>query len=184
VWVLMGLISDTNQRDLLIGIVVVAMACWIYGRWSVPSRPAGTQLKAVLLAGAFMAIGMWWSWPQEDDSLFKQWSPELVKALHAEKKPVYIDFTARWCATCQINKRVYKDSSLRDEFKKRGVIMLKADWTKPDERIVKALDELKESAVPVNALYIPGRDAPLILPKNLTVDNVKAALAELEKAGK
>lgn len=184
IWVLMGLTSDTSQRDLLLGLVIVAAACWIYGRWSVPSKPTPTRIKAVVMASAFLALGLWWSWPQGKDDLFKAWSPELVQTLRAEKKPIYIDFTARWCATCQVNKRVYKDTSLRDEFKKLGVVLLKADWTNPDPRIDHALAELKESAVPVNVLYVPGRDEPVVLSKNLTVDGVKTTLAELDKAAK
>ena len=69
-----------------------------------------------------------------------------------------------------------------EEFKKHGIVMMKADWTNPDDRISAALTELQRAAVPVNVLYIPGRAEPLILPSNLTVDNVKAALAELDKA--
>jgi thiol:disulfide interchange protein len=126
-------------------------------------------------------FGLWWAWPQAKETFWREWSPELVKTLHQDKKPVFVDFTARWCATCQVNHRVYKDESLKEEFKKRGITMLKADWTNPDDRISDALTELKRAAVPVNVLYIPGRAEPLILPNNLTVDNVKAALAELDK---
>lgn len=182
VWVLMGLISEESQRDLLIGLVLVAMACWIYGRWCVPHKPKKTQTKALITAVLTVVLGVWWAWPQPKETFWREWSPELVRTLHQDKKPVYVDFTARWCATCQVNHRVYKDESLKEEFKKRGITMLKADWTNPDDRISDALAELKRAAVPVNVLYIPGRDEPLILPNNLTVENVKAALAELDKA--
>ena len=181
VWVLMGLISEEGQRDLLIGLVFVAMACWIYGRWCLPHKPRATQTKALVWGIVVLVFGLWWAWPQPKETFWREWSPELVKTLHQDKKPVFVDFTARWCATCQVNHRVYKDESLKEEFKKRGITMLKADWTNPDDRISDALTELKRAAVPVNVLYIPGRAEPLILPNNLTVDNVKAALAELDK---
>ena len=181
VWVLMGLISEEGQRDLLIGLVFVAMACWIYGRWCLPHKPKATQTKALVWGIVVLMFGLWWAWPQAKETFWREWSPELVKTLHQDKKPVFVDFTARWCATCQVNHRVYKDESLKEEFKKRGITMLKADWTNPDDRISDALTELKRAAVPVNVLYIPGRAEPLILPNNLTVDNVKAALAELDK---
>jgi thiol:disulfide interchange protein len=105
----------------------------------------------------------------------------MLAGLRAEKKPVYIDFTARWCVTCQTNKLVYNSQSLQDEFKKHGVVTLKADWTNYDERITSALKQLDRAAVPVNVLYVPGGEEPVILPNILTVDNVKAALAELDK---
>ena len=109
---------------------------------------------------------------------------EEVQKLRDEQKPVYIDFTARWCATCQTNKLVYKNEALQEDFKKRGVVQLKADWTNYDERITAALKALDRAAVPVNVLYVPGRDEPLILPNILTVSNVTAALAELDKTEK
>jgi thiol:disulfide interchange protein len=180
VWVLMGLVSEENQRDLLIGLVVIAMACWVYGRWCLPHKPKATQTKALVYAALLAVFGIWWAWPQPKENFWREWSPELVKTLHEDKKPVFVDFTARWCATCQVNHRIYKDESLREEFKKLGVTMLKADWTNPDDRISDALTELKRAAVPVNVLYIPNRAEPLILPNNLTVENVKAALKELQ----
>lgn len=191
-WVLLGLVSEDNGRDLLIGLVIIALAFWIYGRWSIISKPTSVRIRAVIFALAFFLFGIWWAHPQAapaksgstasaSEVVWKEWSPELVTDLRRQKKPVYIDFTARWCATCQVNHRVYSDATLAQDFNKRGVTLLKADWTKPDPRIEKALDELGESAVPVNVLYVPGRDKPIILPKTLTVSNVQAALAELDK---
>ncbi len=182
IWVLMGLTSEDSQRDLLIGLVIIAFALWIYGRWCLPHMPKSVQTKSLLITLAIFAFGSYWAWPQAKEENWREWSPELVKSMHAEKKPVYVDFTARWCATCQVNHRVYKDKALMEEFKRHGITMLKADWTNPDDRISTALTELQRAAVPVNVLYIPGRTEPLILPSNLTVENVRAALVELDKA--
>ncbi len=180
-WALMGLISEESQRDLLIGLVVIAMALWIYGRWCVISKPALVRRWSFIATAVVLMLGLWLSFPRYDD-LWKKWSPDLVKILLNEKKPVYVDFTARWCGTCQFNHHVYSNKSLRDEIKKRGIVMLKADWTAYDPVITKTLqDEFQEQAVPVNVLYIPGREKGLVLPKLLTVDNVKAAFAELDK---
>lgn len=190
-WVLLGHVSDDNGRDLLVGLVIIAFAFWIYGRWSVISKPTRVRVRAVVIALAFFFFGVWWAHPQAEaanareaassEVTWKAWSPELVAELRKDNKPVYIDFTARWCATCQVNHRVYSDATLVADFNQRGVTLLKADWTKPDERIEKALAELGESAVPVNILYVPGRDKPVVLPKTLTVSNVHGALAELDK---
>lgn len=179
-WVLMGLVSEESQRDILIGLVLVAMACWIYGRWVLLHKPKSTRTKGLVAAALVLVFGVSWAWPQPKETFWREWSPELVKQLRQDQKPVFVDFTARWCATCQVNHRVYRDESLRDDFKKRGVTMLKADWTNPDDRIPEALAELNRAAVPVNVLYVPGRAEPYILPSNLTVANVKEALSELD----
>jgi len=180
-WTLMGQVSEIGQRDLLLGLPVIAMGLWVYGRWCPIFQRTATRLKGAAAAAMLVAFGVWWSWPQPKDILWEKWAPEIVRALHEEGTPVYVDFTARWCATCQVNKRVYKDDDLRREFQKKGITLLKADWTDHDERITKALKELDKVAIPVNALYIPGREKPIILPELLTVDKVKAALSELEK---
>ena len=182
-WTLAGMVDEQGLLKALFGLVLVSIACWIYGRWSLPHKPKPTRVKAVIFAALFLIGGTTLAWPESGKHglQWAAWSPETVAQLRDEKRPVYIDFTARWCATCQTNKFVYRDQSLQDEFTKRSVATLKADWTNYDERITAALKALDRAAVPVNVLYVPGREAPVILPNILTVDNVKAALAELDK---
>lgn len=180
-WVLQGQVEDTAQRDILIGIVIVGLACWVYGRWCVIYKAKATRVKGWLAAALILSLGIWWGWPHTG-AAWEEWSPEKVQQLQAEGKPVYIDFTARWCASCQYNKRVYKNAGLKKELERHGVVLLKADWTNYDDRITQALEKLERAAVPVNALYIPGKNEPVILPEILTVDNVKAALGHLDNA--
>lgn len=183
-WSLMGLVSESSQRDLLIGLVFVGAACWIYGRWFVPSKPAGTRVKAVIFALLIFAFGIWMAYPRPKEGNWKEWSPELVRELRDKDVPVFIDFTARWCATCQANKWVYKDASLQELIRKHGVVLLRADWTTPDPRIADALALLDKTAIPVNVLYVPGRSDPVIIDPDAlyTPGLVKQALAELDNA--
>ncbi len=183
-WVLAAMVDEYGHLQAMFGLVFVAVACWIYGRWTPLSKPRATRIKGVVFAILFIGAGLLIAWPQPkgaaDGLKWEHWSPEDVTTLRTEKKPVYIDYTARWCVTCQTNKLVYKDKSLQDEFKKRGIVTLKADWTNDDPRITEALKKLDRAAVPVNVLYVPGKEEPVILPNLLTVDNVKAALAEVK----
>lgn len=195
VWVLTGMVEGQPLLFLLLGLVVVALGCWVYGRWSLPHKPARTRLIAMIVTFAFVGGGLLVGWPRpeaapqldadakivEQGLVWEVWSPEKVAALRAANTPVYIDFTAKWCLTCQVNKRVYKDPGLQALFQKHKVTLLKADWTNENPAIKKALDDLGKAAVPVNALYVPGEAKPHILPELLTVDNVSAALGLLEK---
>ncbi|MCE9519463.1 MAG: thioredoxin family protein, partial [Verrucomicrobia bacterium] len=181
-WVLLGLISDENQRDLLVGLPMIAMALWIYGRWCVISKPNAIRLRGAVAALLMLALGIWMTHPREKGPPWEKWSPQLVEQLVNDGKPVYVDFTARWCSTCQFNHRIYDAPEIREEIKKRGIVLLKADWTDYDPLISKTLKtEFQTEAVPLNVLYVPGRDKPVILPNLLTVANVKAAFAELDK---
>lgn len=186
-WTLAGMVDEYGLLKTLFGLVIVSLACWIYGRWSVPFKPRATRIKAVVLSLLLLVGGLNLAWPEstKHDGLdWQEWSPEKVQALRDEKKPVYIDFTARWCATCQTNKLTYRSKPLQEEFKRRGIVTLKADWTNNDPRITQALADLDKAAVPVNILYVPDRKEPVMLPEILTVEVVKTALAELDKVAK
>jgi thiol:disulfide interchange protein len=193
----------TNQIEglpllfAMLSLVLIALGCWIYGRWALPHLPARTQNMARLITFLAVAGGLWIGLPnasakrshseaavnpKDPDALhWETWSPEKVAALRAAKQPVYIDFTASWCWTCQVNKRVYSDASLRALFKQHHVATLKADWSDENESIRLALEALGKRAVPVNVLYIPGVEEPFILDELLTVGNVSAALQKLGK---
>lgn len=192
-WVLTGFVDGLSLLWLMLGLVPVALGCWIYGRWSLPHKPVPTRLTAVVLALAAVAGGLWLGWPQKMENkhaaqpvfdhglLWEPWSEQAVKDHLASGRPVYIDYTAKWCATCQFNKRVYSDAKLQDIFKLFGVVTMRADYTNEDEVIKKSFEALGKGAVPVNALHIPGSKEPLVLPELLTVDNVAAALSQIGK---
>ncbi|MEN3941308.1 thioredoxin family protein [Prosthecobacter sp. SYSU 5D2] len=177
-WVLTGMVQGQPMLFTLFGLVIIALGCWIYGRWSLPHKPARTRAVAVILTLLSIGGGLAFGWPQIEKK-WETWSPELVAELRAEGKPVYIDYTAQWCFTCQVNKRVYQDEGLMKLIADKKVVLLKADWTNEDPRITKALSALGKAAVPVNVLYAPGKDEPVILPELLTVDNVSAAIKDL-----
>lgn len=190
-WVLTGMVEGQPMLFLLFGLVIIALGCWIYGRWSLPHKPKRTRLIAVVLTLLSIGGGLAFGWPQvekgtvaggshvEGGLTWEAWTPEKVEELRAAKKAVYIDYTAKWCFTCQVNKRVYKDPALQKLIDEKKVVLLKADWTNEDPRITKALSELGKAAVPVNVLYAPDAKEPVILPELLSIDNVSAALNQL-----
>lgn len=146
---------------------------------------------AVVLAALAVLGGMALGWPETEAAVAEEgshseggltweaWSPEKVEALRAEGKAVYIDYTAKWCFTCQVNKRVYKEEAVKQVIADKKVVLLKADWTNEDPRISKALSALGKAAVPVNVLYLPGAKEPVILDELLTADGVVSAMAKI-----
>ncbi len=184
-WTLGGLVDEWHLLMTIFGLVLVSLACWIYGRWYLPHKSAKARTLGLGFAVLAMASGLYLGWPQAapakgsaQDMTWQAWSPELVKQLRDAGKPVYIDFTARWCATCQVNKRVYHNEGLQKLIHEKGIQLLKADWTNYDDRITTVLrDEYKKAAVPVNVYYAPGEKEPVILPELLSVDTVSTALS-------
>jgi thiol:disulfide interchange protein DsbD len=108
------------------------------------------------------------------------WSAERVQQALADNRPVFVDFTAAWCVSCQFNKRTTLE---RPEtiaaFEARRVLLLRADWTRRDPAISAELAKLQRSGVPVYALYSPGATGPRLLSEILSVGEIRAALDAL-----
>ncbi len=181
VWVLAGQTPDTGLLKVLLGLVLIAMAVWVYGRWTQHGGSAGRRRFGYGVALVLLAAGLAWGWPQPPSTevVWQPWSPETVAQLRSEGKLLYVDFTARWCATCQSNKAVvFSSQKVRDALRRHGVVLLRADWTNKDPRITEALASFDRSAVPFDLIYAPGRTDPIILPELLTPDLVLDALAK------
>jgi thiol:disulfide interchange protein/DsbC/DsbD-like thiol-disulfide interchange protein len=113
---------------------------------------------------------------------WQPWSPEAQAKALADGKIVYVDFTARWCATCQVNKRVYKQDDVAAALTTSGVVLLKADWTKKDAVIAEELRKYGRTGIPLNVFLKAGLP-PAILSEALTGTEVIAALKAVS-AGK
>jgi DsbC/DsbD-like thiol-disulfide interchange protein/cytochrome c biogenesis protein CcdA len=173
-WVLAGQVAEDQLLDTLIGLTVVASGVWLYGRFHAP----GSSIARARLGTAGLAVlaasGLWLAWPPSAEEArnavaWEDWSPESVAQLRAEGRIVYVDFTARWCTTCQANKKiVFASDEVRQALADLNVATLKADWTLFNPSITAALEQYGRSAVPLNLVWLPGRNEPIILPELLT----------------
>jgi thiol:disulfide interchange protein/DsbC/DsbD-like thiol-disulfide interchange protein len=185
-WVLGALGGIDAIFALLAGLVLVAMGGWFYGRWA---HAGGIWQPAIAVLLGVVGLAVAWpahvSAPGTQESArpgemaWQPWSPEEVARLTADGKIVFVDYTAAWCVTCQVNKRVaLNNTEVVKAFAKHDVVAMKADWTRQDPRITTELAKLGRNAVPVYAIYMPGGEAPRLLPELLTPSLV---LAEIER---
>jgi thiol:disulfide interchange protein DsbD len=118
----------------------------------------------------------------EISGLWQPWSEEAVSRSLAAGQPVFVDFTASWCLSCQVNERVALGRpEVVQAFQARNVVLMKADWTRHDEAITRALTALGRSGVPAYALYVPGETSPRLLPEVLTPGIVMDAVSKLPR---
>jgi thiol:disulfide interchange protein/DsbC/DsbD-like thiol-disulfide interchange protein len=184
IWVLAGQSSQAGQEYtllyVLLGLTLIALGTWWYGRYNAPgAKPARARLG--LIGGlVLLAAGAVLGWPRASaptDLVWEKWSPEAVAKVQAEGKTAYVDFTARWCFTCQTNKAaVFGSSEVKKLIRDKAIVLLKGDWTNQDPQITAELARFNRSAVPFNLIYKPDASEPIILPELLTAGTVLDAL--------
>jgi thiol:disulfide interchange protein DsbD len=168
-WVYTGQIGLENMLYPLIGLTMIAIAAWIYGRWHAFVRTTLVRRTALAFTLIFGIGGIWACRPPVTHVSWEPWSEARVTELLAQGKPVYVDFTAQWCATCQFNKKRAYTKEVADLMKQRGITLLKGDKTNANPAIEAKLRELGRTAIPVNVLYVPGKE-PIITPELLSSD--------------
>ena len=195
-WLIWVLSLQTGAEGVLIllgSLLLVSLSGWIYGRWSVLHKSLKTRriaqlISGLILAGA-LALSLMYIKPVSASTgsvhtqgliEWQTFSPELVAQLRSEKKPVFIDFTAAWCLSCQVNEKVaFGSEEVQKAFADKGIAALKADWTNKDEVIAKELAKFGRNSVPLYVLYLPDQEA-VLLPEILTPDIVLGYLKDLK----
>ena len=188
-WVLVEQLGAAAIPHLGGGLLLLALLAWALRlerrRWRVAVAAAallGALATVLTMPSAQPSAGSAAGAAAANRQPADHWEPWSVPALAAARTAhagVFVDFTAAWCVTCQLNKRlVLSREAVLADFARADVHLLRADWTRHDPEITRALTTLGRSGVPVYALY-PPRGEPILLPELLTHDALAAALARL-----
>lgn len=187
IWLLWVFGAETSTLALLmmlIALLFLSLAAWIFGKWATPSVKRPQRLLAFAFTLLFLSFGLVISFkatrlPQvaieeltHGGSDWEPYSPKRLEELRAKGIPVFIDFTAKWCLICQTNHFVLSSKAVDHTFSKLGVVRMKADWTKNDPLVTEALKAFGRSSVPLYIFYGKDQKDPDILPQVLTPDIV------------
>jgi thiol:disulfide interchange protein DsbD len=144
-------------------IATIAVACLVLVAWA-----TGPNITRLPVQQAAAGEGPW-----------QRWEPGRVDQLLASGQPVFVDFTAAWCVTCQYNKKTtLEQPDVLADFAAKKIALLRADWTRRDPAITAALAQLGRNGVPVYVVYAKNRP-PVVLSEVLSPDEVRSAIARL-----
>ena len=188
-----------NEMALLMVALVTFSALIFCSKLTGPSKTFAALFFAVLLIGEY-GVGQNLS-PLEQTSVstlssapsiggaalgtpgllrWEAWSPELVEQTLAEGRPVFVDFTAAWCITCQVNERTtLQNETIQSLLIAKNVRLLRADWTQPNAQIASALASLGRNGIPVYLLLSPQKPLTM-LSELLNLEELTHALDTLD----
>lgn len=176
-WVLQFQTGPDMVLKVLLTLIVLSMAIWLAGL----SKKITVRVLAVFIfvaASVWVARGIQLEKQQKSASdanvstdSWQSFSKEKIEQARG-KNPVFVDFTASWCITCQVNKlNVLNTPSTLSLFRDNKVLLLKADWTDRDPLITEALRTFGRNSVPLYVYYSAEGDVK-VLPEILTSDMI------------
>ena len=180
-WVLQNQRGSGALLALLALLLILGFCAWVYG--SLPGASLRVRRVVLIMLAGLLAIS--------SPLLFKKilesapispslgsgegidwvpYSPEALESLRSQGKPVFLDFTASWCLTCQFNEKTAINlPSVRSLLREKGITAMKGDWTNSDPAITAALKSFGRVGVPLAVFYPAGKgSSPVVLPELLT----------------
>jgi len=186
-WVIANAYGAALVAALLASFLLLAIAGWFLGRW--PAKGWATAVAVAFLAIVVvtsvvvpkqLAVSEQAPTQAGSSAGWQPWSADAVSRYQSQGRPVFVDFTASWCLSCQVNERVALGKpEVQKAFADANVVLMRADWTRYDDNITRTLNSFGRSGVPTYALYVPGESQPRLLPEVLTPGIVTNALAGL-----
>ena len=183
VWVLGHLSGMDGAASLLGLLLLLALLCWSLtlsgrARWVFAAIAVAAAALLANVGGASIFKPADIATTAEAGA-WQPWSADKVQAELAQGRPVFVDFTAAWCITCQYNKKTtLADTDVKADFAAKKVTLLRADWTRRDPAITQALTALGRTGVPVYVLYQNGK-TPVVFSEILSASALREAVGAL-----
>lgn len=195
IWVFNSQTSSVALMIMLIALFLFAIGSWIFGKWGTPVKTKKVRWIGYASALCFFVLGGYAlveantlqpmaleETAQLSSESWEKFTPSRVEELRAEGIPVFVDFTAKWCITCQLNHTVLVSEEVEKQFNDRGVIRMKADWTSHDDVITAELRKFGRNSVPLYVYYPADPNAaPIILPQMLTASAVISTMNQTDE---
>lgn len=196
-WVLGLQRGNDMVIEVLFALLLIGIGAWIYGKWGGLDKSRGMRHFAEITFMTLIAVSAYFIFSdinqhytpkgktislQKSGISWQKYSKQVFEQALKSDKPVFIDFTAAWCLSCQVNEKVALDiERVKNKFSELGIIAIKADWTSRDDEITQALSAFRRNSVPLYVLYGKDRKKPLFLPEVITPGIVLDALKKMQQ---
>ena len=181
---LLWLILLASSSLFVVGITAGLLVIWLF---SVFGSERFIWPTSIGIAAICISLTGWFNSPPlpadrqshfiADGGIWQPFSLQLLAELKSQKQATFVDVTAEWCVTCKLNKQlVLEQEPVLQAFAKSDVVLLRADWTRPDDMIADYLLEYDRFGIPFNSLYLPGRAEPIIFSEILSAEKILHAL--------
>jgi thiol:disulfide interchange protein DsbD len=176
-WVLAAQAGTDGVMLALAGAIVLAFGIWLGGK--IGAKALGRVAAGLVIVGGFMLAPIAMNLPRAEAKVAAQdWSVEQVTQLQSEGRVIFVDFTAKWCVTCQVNKGAMYDPAVQQTFADLEVVFLEADWTNKDSVIAEELKRHGAGGVPLYLVYPAGGGPPKKFDGLLTPAMIQQAVRE------
>lgn len=197
IWVLERQAGSIALAAILACCILLSFAAWLYGmaqkrrmmgkrHWALHIATAVFLLLVVPpLANLKTSSGPLDSAEASQAAAAVAWSPQNVDAIKGQGKPIFVDFTASWCITCQVNERTsLSTQAVKAAMARTNTIYMIADSTKYNPDVEQALSDFGRGGLPLYVVYPADGGKPVILPQVLTPGIVITALDNAAESGK
>jgi len=175
-WLISLISSVLLAAVLCAGLMLIWAAVFFAPRRFVWPSLAGIIFLA-LVSSAWLNTPDLRSEQAQTTELWQPWSAPKLAELRRQQQPVFVDVTADWCVTCKVNKQLVLDEvAVQKAFQAANVVLLQADWTRPDDAIADYLLKHGRFGIPFNILYLPGQAEPVIFSELLSAEKIISAL--------
>ena len=156
---------------LFASLILIACIFLKYGHFKL--------IAGSFIIGCFITFAVSSSVNQQEDWI--KFDSEKLEELVKENHIVFVDFTADWCVTCQVNKFTTLESkTIQDSFQQNNVKLLRADWTKKDESILVFMSAFGRFGIPLNIIYGPKNKSGKLLPEILSKNSIINSIDEIK----
>ena len=176
-WVLSGQSGTDGVLVVIVAAIVLSFGIWLAGK--IGKGAVGRAVAALVILAGFAVPPAMTLLPKEQLMVeATSWSPDQVSQLRSEGRVIFVDFTARWCVTCQVNKQTFHGSDVQRAFSDNKVAFLEADWTNKDSVIFDELKRHGAGGVPLYLVYPAGGGEPQKFEGLLTAGQIQQAIRE------